>query len=783
MDRNLLGRATEGTEAPTPGYLYVDLTKAATANPTACAEMAQYLTRKLQNKQNPNVKTKCCKVIAKLSEQVPRNQFRRCIAQNAGAVAAIKEAINFRGPMDPLQGDAKNEKVRAAAREALEAVYKEAPSSEAPTGAPMHSISASYGSAPHAGGGYGGGGGGAGYGGDAGGSRAMEGIGNPTYSDARNDPRYNGTAPNNFVDAMKEAGEVVRGMIQDPLARNIGPNTPHQGHSGNLPGYGSNRQSGSYGGPPPGSAELSAATDGQWNMASNRGPNAVTGGPASTEYYKERDTSFNQLSSTHNGGAHATSASAGTVGGSWGSGSVASQARASAYGTPSVTINHNPSAGGAGGTTAGATMSDGTYEKNLVLELCPPGGLKPVPPPDKLSSFARAVGSLNPDLICPVLLDFLEDGQPWVIRAKALCVMETSIQNGIGADGTNPYKTFFHACAAEIQPLAVHPRPAIKDPARRVLLILGVTPGPGPDAPPSTTSRVAVPPSAAPAPNLLDFDDAPPVPPSAPPPLPPTEAPPPPPAAPAGPSSSMFGGMTIKGSKSFETPAAPAAAPPVSAAPPADNLLDFTSSDTFSAAVTADPFADAPVAEASNPAAASSMFGNLSVKDSKREDEPVEILADVVAPTSSGSAFGFMNVNPAQPPAAAPPASAPTLAAAQAPATPVVAQPMFDPLKSTGMASMAGMAMPTGASPPYQQKMMAMSQEQMQAMAYQQMMMQQQMQMQMAMSRGGGYNGGMSMPQPTMPVQFRTSSSGSMSMGGGRGVAPAKKDDRKFDFV
>ena len=52
--------------------------------------------------------------------------------------------------------------------------------------------------------------------------------------------------------------------------------------------------------------------------------------------------------------------------------------------------------------------------------------MKPVPPPDKLAAFAPSVSNLNSELICPVLLDFLEDGQPWVICAKVLCVMETA---------------------------------------------------------------------------------------------------------------------------------------------------------------------------------------------------------------------------------------------------------------------------------------------------------------------------------------------------------------------
>ena len=77
-------------------------------------------------------------------------------------------------------------------------------------------------------------------------------------------------------------------------------------------------------------------------------------------------------------------------------------------------------------TSPAAGPSDGSYEKNLVLELCPLGGVKPVPVPDKLAAFAHSVSNLNSELICPVLLDILEDGQPWVIHAKALCVMETA---------------------------------------------------------------------------------------------------------------------------------------------------------------------------------------------------------------------------------------------------------------------------------------------------------------------------------------------------------------------
>jgi hypothetical protein len=237
--RSLLARATESTDAPTPGYLYVDLAKSATGNPNACQDMASYLTTRLASKNNPNVKFKCCKVISKLCDQVPRNYFRRCIAQDPNGITAIKEAMQFRGTPDPVRGDEPNERVRQAAKECLDSVYREAPmESQAGTAyggaaaaggggyngsATSSSMTNQYGAPPH-------------VGGAAGTQNKMQGIGNPRYQDPRLDPRYN--EPQGFGSVVKEAGEVIAGMIKDPLARNIAPEAPRQGHSGNLPGYG-----------------------------------------------------------------------------------------------------------------------------------------------------------------------------------------------------------------------------------------------------------------------------------------------------------------------------------------------------------------------------------------------------------------------------------------------------------------------------------------------------------------------------------------------------------------
>lgn len=134
---------------------------------------------------------------------------------------------------------------------------------------------------------------------------------------------------------------------------------------------------------------------------------------------------------------------------------------------------------------------------------------------------------------------------------------------------------------------------------------------------------------------------------------------------------------------------------------------------------------------------------------------------------SNGSAFGFIN-------SGAPPTTAP-------------APPSFDPLKNSNNQ----MLTPNSA----QKKAMQISPEQMQAMAYQQMMMQQQqMQMQMQYSMamqqqmgGGMVPGGMPMYPPLGQGVARASSLGSPGAAPLQQFSfapkPAKKDDKKFDFV
>lgn len=493
-----------------------------------------------------------------------------------------------------------------------------------------------------------------------------------------------------------------------------------------------------YGRPPPGSSELMRQTGGQWTMASNRGPGAIN-----PDHRDNSSQQWNGSSSVQRPGG---------VGGSWGH----QPAQQTSYSTPSITINSVP---GSISGSGGSAVSDGTYERNLVLELCPPGGMKPVPPPDKLANFERACSTLNSDLICPVLLDCLEEGQPWIIRAKALCVMETCIASGARrSDGNNPYRDFFHACQDEIVPLASHPRAPIRDPARRVLQLLGI---PFEDSVPH--ANPAAPNTYVEAPNLLDFGDETSTAtisstPASHPPPPPSEAPPPPPPTTSHsiPSGGMFGGMQIK-SVPAQTPTAQ------------PSLLDFENPAPVS---TTDFFGVLGAESAGSNGSANiptstPIIDEVVVKEVKENNETTPIAKE----SSGGSAFGFINN-------AGPVASTTDVAAG--------ATKVFDPLKIS-----------TPNSSNQDKKIMQFSPEQMQAMAYQQMMMQQQFQqMQMAVAMQNQFHPPVMMPMHTnlvptanvahmqQPMRFNGATNGATA-GFSFMDAPKiqQKDDKKFDFV
>jgi len=706
-----------------------------------------------------------------------RGQFKRAVCQDTNTIAAIKECLNFRGPPDALRGDEIYERVRAQAKETLDAVYSDSPSStmmQGGGGGGMVGIgSGSYGSNPNSG--YTGGGSGGmpvpgGMGpssGHGGGPKKMEGIGNPMFKD----PRMESAEVNVKTVGKMSIGEIAgaamegfAGIIKDPLARNVGNNAPMPNRNvgsgynpGGMPGYGNS--SGGWKNGPPGQQQLSNATNGQWTMASNRGPSAIGATPAG------------------GGGGYASWSNPPTSSVS-SKPSVASQARMAAHNT------NTPVTGSISGS-GGVAASDGTYERNLIKELCPPGGMRAEPPPDKLRTFTQAVPSLNPDLVCPALLDALEDGQPWIIRAKALCVMEVTINiaEEHRKDGqNNAYADFFHACMEEIEPLVHHTRLAVRDPAKRVLKALGIDVQSTTESS-ATKSTINKSVSAEPAPSLLDFgeDPTPPPIPDAVPPPPPTMEPPavPPELPPAAPPSSalpesastgasLFGGMTVKSGTSTTVPTSTTNPLP----PTVQNSQTEPKVETI--LQSSPDLLGGEEIESSKIEIKASNGGNDNVADF------VKSLGDSSGP--SGSAFGFMNTNETNSNGIASSTSHP------------VKKESFDPLLSLSGPTSAT----TNQTLMQQQQVQQPSINPQVASAYQQqqqiLMMQMQMQ-QMQMAQGGMPQAHMNNMQKSGPNKMM---GGRVPVMGGANLSaasttfafmddPAKvqkeASNKKFDFV
>lgn len=570
-----------------------------------------------------------------------------------------------------------------------------------------------------------------------------------------------------------------------------------------------------------------AQTGGQWTMASNRGPNAVGSASNSvpeppsnhqnSEYYKARNAQGGQAFSWAANPSPAPAPSAAPpvaptgVGGTWASApppqqysqSVAAQSRqppagnvvASAVAITGTTPSSSNGFNNGGAVHRGVAVGGGDYEKNLILELCPPGGMKAEPPQDKLEEFANAIPSLNPDLVCPALLDALEEGNPWIMRAKALCVIETVLKveasRGGGEEGgVQAYTDFFYECSGEISPLANHARASVKGPAKRVLAMLGVD---GSSMMNGTTTNGDVAAAAAPPPtNLLDFSEE------------PAQvvqtttidssvA-----AVPSVGGDSLFSGLNTKAADTTQQQqsALEVPAPPIPVAPThqqQDDLLGGLGTEMNVAPAATNTV---PVVSGSG---SGDLFGNMNIKSAEAKVETVQpsdtstaaVAAGIPSPPSAApaSSFGFMNT------ATTPSSPVPPPKAQVSPASP--SSKAFDPLLNMGNTATNTNNNMTNSPNPNN-----MAQMQQMQMAYQQnmMMMQQQMQQMQMAQQGNFQRQGSGGYVPGMPPQMMPPSPTKQQVMGGNymrqvptvgdnsgfsflGSDPRKEKNKSFDFV
>lgn len=225
---------------------------------------------------------------------------------------------------------------------------------------------------------------------------------------------------------------------------------------------------------------------------------------------------------------------------------------------------------------AGSAVTDGSYERKLVEELCTPQGMRPEPPKDKLTRFANACQTLDAAVVGPLLLGKLSD-KNWKVVMKALY----TIQEILRTPNTDGFTAYFTQNTEELQMLGNYPHPMVKKLAGAVFDALTGAQNGEQGAEPSAFAQAAPAPimESAPA-GDFDFFSAAPM--AAPAPAPvaaaPARAAAPAPAVSNDPFSFNASG-DIDSAFAFAQPApapAPVAAAPVKAAAPA------VSNDPFS---------------------------------------------------------------------------------------------------------------------------------------------------------------------------------------------------------
>jgi hypothetical protein len=451
MDKGLLADATSTDDGPVSGYMLKEISRATISSYPACNQLIDYLGTRIK-KNNRNIKYKCCVIIKHVCRE-GRVEFKREVSR---ILESIKECCQYKGDVDALRGDEPNNQVRVAAKEALDAIFD----SQMPVNV---SSVAGAGRITAFGGGY-----------DEGQTQQkqpetqstgyMKSISDKMSSMMGDDgAQYQGHP--GATDMNPDAASGRQSYQSNSHGGQSGSSSSYGGPSGATSGGGGggsyeNRGSGGMqgigSGPDPRdekswmqkiSDAASSAKDKVGGMRSGGGQDAsvrfANDSANYSDYHSNRGSNAQgkDTSNTYNPNANGSGASS--------SASSLSGAATGPYGqkapaAPVSDVSFEPGIGGMvpdmpnrpGYGRAGSAASDGTYEGGVIAGLCESGGMKAVPPQDKLATFLNTAPTLSPDVVGSCLLNQLNE-DAWQTRVKALMVISSlALAKGCAAHKT-----------------------------------------------------------------------------------------------------------------------------------------------------------------------------------------------------------------------------------------------------------------------------------------------------------------------------------------------------------
>ena len=428
MAQALVAKATADDTKEPSGFVLKELAQVTWNSERDCAELFEMLMKRLDG-SNATVKYKTLRTIKHIVIN-GRPEFRTELQRGN---MLVKNCIHYNGPMDPLKGDALNQRVRDEAKETMNAIFggnagaaerasdhgRYGGSSYGGSSGAYGGTTSSYNNNDRGGGGYSnsantysndrGGGGGGSSGGGGGYGNSGSGYGGSSYGNSSN-TQYDSRSS---YDSGSNASVPEYQGTYSPGTQGGGGGGGGGGDDDRYGGFGSDGSSGKK------KSSRSSAADHGYNT------------------YKQNTDTYQPEFTNNYGGSGGRGS--GQVGGGWGNEPVTSP---SSYGAPGGYNNSAPAVapmggwGGAPATGVGSSgrravsKSNGEYEGRLVDNITAPTGVRPLPTKDELSKFLTQCESLDKYMIAGLLNGKLAEGNPFATQMKALATLEALLEKG-----------------------------------------------------------------------------------------------------------------------------------------------------------------------------------------------------------------------------------------------------------------------------------------------------------------------------------------------------------------
>eukprot|EP00922_Rhytidocystis_sp_ex-Travisia-forbesii_P053397 GHVS01079177.1.p1 GENE.GHVS01079177.1~~GHVS01079177.1.p1 ORF type:complete len:750 (+),score=205.43 GHVS01079177.1:41-2290(+) len=385
MDRSVLNRATAANDQPTPGYLYNEIAAMTLASPEACQQLEDYLLKRMERSDDPNLLLKCLRVAKHVCEKGSPD-FRRSLQRKADRIRSFQ---TFRGKPDTLKGDQPGRAVREEAEACLKALYGAENTLAQPS---------------------------------LDGSGRIQGFGSETGG---------GTTGGGEGGALASGG----GMRMDSMRAGeyTNPSFVEGGRSGKMQGFGSpyfNQGSSGGGGDSTSSTKSEQAMKYISETAARYLPETVKHQLDKLGIPQGMPTG--SPPSVHSGGG------GGYSGGGFG---PPTSFRSCPDGGGFGRDDRQPWGGNVGyeqpsKERLSCLASTGELETKLVADLCAPCGAKMTPPPLALAEFVRKSESLDSTALVAAVARQLRDQTAAVPRFRAVCLLEALLRERPGSSAT-----------------------------------------------------------------------------------------------------------------------------------------------------------------------------------------------------------------------------------------------------------------------------------------------------------------------------------------------------------